>query len=356
MSRTGDCEDTSAPTRRRLLTQLAALGGGALLASAGAPVALLAQPARKLIDVHHHVLPPTWLAENTSTPDVARVFKGWSVPNALAEMDQAGVATAYASVPIPGHQFDDPTLASKIARESNEYMAGLRAAHPGRFGMFALPPMPHVAESLAEIAYAYDTLKADGIALFTSYGGKYVGNAAFDPIFAELNRRNAVAFVHPTAGPCCDAVQPWLSTAQIEYGTDTTRAIAEYIFNGCTQRYPNVKVIWSHAGGTMPFLAQRFINTGAESMKSRVPNGFLAEAQKCFYDTAQVPSKGAMQALRAIVPSSQILFGTDYPYRTFAWTEQMLTDDAVFNGREMAGVFRDNAVAMLAQAGKPAPA
>jgi predicted TIM-barrel fold metal-dependent hydrolase len=142
----------------------------------------------------------------------------------------------------------------------------------------------------------------------------------------------------------------------IEYGTDTTRAIAEYIFFGCTQRYPNVKVIWSHGGGTMPFLVQRFINTGAEGMKSRVPNGFLAEAKKCWYDTAQVPSKGAMYALKTIVPTSQILYGTDYPYRTFQWTEDMLTGDAVFSAREISGIYRDNAVAMLAQAGKPAPA
>lgn len=343
-------------TRRRLLTQLAALGGGALAASAALPLESAAQPARKLIDVHHHVLPPDWLVTD-GTPDVARVFKGWSVSKALEEMDRAGVATGYASVPIPGARFNaDPAAARSIARSSNEYMASIRDAHPGRFRMWALPPMPNVADSLAEIAYAYDTLKADGVALFTSYGGKYLGNAAFDPLFAELNRRNAVCFVHPTAAPCCTDLQPWIPTAQIEYGTDTTRAIAEYIFNGGTQRYPNVRMIWSHGGGTMPFLVQRFINSGNENLKSRVPNGFLAEAKKCWYDTAQVPSKGAMFALKTIVPASQIVFGTDYPYREFQWTEDMLTGDAVFTPREMSGIDRDNVAALMAQAGKPAPA
>lgn len=324
------------------------------MASAGVPTELAAQTARKLIDVHHHVAPDFWLAQG-GTPDELRVFKGWSIAKALAEMDQSGVATAYASITVPGHRFDDPAEARRISRACNDYMAGLRVAHPGRFGVFALMPMPNVADTLAEIAYAYDTLKTDGIGLFTSYGDKYLGDPVFDPVFAELNRRNAVVFVHPTAGPCCTDIQPWLPTAQIEYGTDTTRAIAEYIFNGGTQRYPNVKLIWSHAGGTMPFLAQRFINTGAEGMKSRVPNGFLAEARKCYYDTAQVPSKGAMLALKTIVPSSQILYGTDYPYRTFTWTEQMLADDAVFSPRELQGINRDNSVALLTQAGKPPP-
>jgi predicted TIM-barrel fold metal-dependent hydrolase len=310
------------------------------------PGELSAQPARKLIDVHHHVAPTHWL-EGDSTPDEVRAFKGWSIEKALAEMDQAGVATAYTSVGVPGHRFDDPANARTLTRSCNQYMAGLRVTYPGRFGMFAMLPMPNVTDSLAEIAYAYDTLKTDGIGLFTSYGDKYLGNAIFDPLFAELNRRSAVVFVHPTTAPCCGSVQPWLPGAQIEYGTDTTRAIVEYIFNGGTQRYPNIKLIWSHAGGTTPFLVQRFINTGAEGMKSRVPNGFLAEAQKCFYDTAQVPSRGAMFALRTMVPTSQILFGTDYPFRGPAWTEQMLAADGIFNPRELTGVYRDNAVAIL---------
>jgi predicted TIM-barrel fold metal-dependent hydrolase len=348
-----DFQDGDALTRRRLLMHLGALGGGALLASAGVPAT--AQPARKLIDVHHHVAPTNWLSSG-GTPDEARVFKGWSIAKTLEEMDQSGVATSYASITVPGHRFDDPASARRVSRECNDYMAELRVQHPGRFGVFALVPMPSVADTLAEIAYAYDTLKADGIGLFTSYGDKYIGNAAFDPVFAELNRRNAVVFVHPVVGPCCGAVQPWIATAAIEYGTDTTRAIVEYIFNGGTQKFPNVKMIWSHAGGTMPYLAQRFINQGQENMKSRVPNGFLPEAQKCYYDTAQIPSKGVMLALREVVPPSQILYGTDYPYRGFAWTAKMLTDDAVFNAREMSGIFRDNAAKMLAQAGKAAPA
>jgi predicted TIM-barrel fold metal-dependent hydrolase len=353
---TGDCDtDGGTLTRRRLLGALAVLGGGALVAGA-VPGTLAAAPVAKgVIDIHHHVAPTNWLGSG-GTPDEARVFKGWSIAKTLEEMDRAGVATSYASLTVPGHRFDDPAAARRVARECNEYMANLRLQHPGRFGLFALVPMPNVADTLAEIAYAYDTLKADGIGFFTSYGDKHLGNVEFDPVFAELNRRNAVAFVHPSLGPCCGSLQPQLTTAMIEYGTDTTRAIAEYIFNGGTLKFPNVKVIWSHAGGTMPYLVQRFIGSGGERLQANVPNGFVAEAKKCYYDTAQIPSKGAMLALRAIVPTSQILYGTDYPYKDFGWTEQMLVDGAVFSDREMQGVYRDNAAAMLAHAGRPVPA
>jgi predicted TIM-barrel fold metal-dependent hydrolase len=298
-----------------------------------------------MIDVHHHVAPASWLAH--ATADQARAFKGWSIAKALEEMDREGVTTAYASAVVFGDSFDTADGARRASREFNDYAAALRSAHPARFGIFATMPMPDIEATLAEIAYAYDTLKVDGIGLFTSYNETYLGNAAFDPVFAELNRRNAVVFIHPTAAACCEALQPWLPPAQIEYGTDTTRAIVEYVFSGSSQRFPNVRMIWSHAGGTMPFLVQRFINTGAGSMKTKTPNGFLPEAQRFFYDTAQVASRGAMLALREVVPASQILFGTDYPFRTFDWTVQMLAQGAVFNPAEMEGVLHGNAALLL---------
>jgi predicted TIM-barrel fold metal-dependent hydrolase len=299
-----------------------------------------------VIDVHHHVAPAAWLARGLSS-DQARVFKGWSIPKALEEMDRSGVTTAYASITALGDRFDTPDGARQISREFNDYMATLRADHPGRFGIFATMPMPHIEATLAEIAYAYDTLKVEGIGLFTSYGDTYLGNASFDAVFAELNRRNAVVFVHPTAALCCAGIQPWLAPAQIEFGTDTTRAIAEYVFSGSSQRFPNVRMIWSHAGGTMPYLVQRFINTGNGNLKSKTPNGFLPEAEKFFYDTAQVASRGTMLALREIVPISQILYGTDYPFRTFDSTTELLAQSAVFNPQEMQGILHDNAAALI---------
>src|SRR5580704_17966465 len=108
-------------TRRRLLAHLGVLGGGALLASAGVARAVTAAPlAHGVIDVHHHVASPSWLASG-GTPEEGQVFKGWSIPNTLAEMDAAGVSTAYVSFTVPGHRFDDPVAARRISRECNQY-------------------------------------------------------------------------------------------------------------------------------------------------------------------------------------------------------------------------------------------
>lgn len=337
--------DERAIKRRHLIGGLAALGTSALFGSAATHSD--AQPARRMIDVHHHVVPPGWLQLPGGTPDEARVFKNWSVAHALEEMDRQDLALGYASITVPGKRFDEPADARRLSRLANDFMSQLRRDHPGRFGVLALVPMPDVEATLAEIAYAYDTLKVDGIGLFTSYGNTYIGDPSFDPVFAELNRRNAVVFVHPVSGPCCGALQRWMPTALIEFGTDTTRAIVQYVFLGASQRFPNVKMIWSHAGGTMPYLVQRFINAGNENMKARVPNGFLPEVRKFYYDTAQVPSRGTMQALRAVVPVSQIVFGTDYPYRTFDWTADLLERGNVFSAAELTAIYRGDATKLF---------
>lgn len=299
------------------------------------------------IDVHHHVAPDFWLALPGGTVDEGRVFHNWSPSRAVEEMDRDGVATAYASLTVAGHRFDDPAVARRLTRRCNEYMAQLRVEYPGRFGFFALLPMPDLDGSLAEIAYAYDQLKVDGIGLMTSYGDDWLGNPKFDPVFEELNRRRAVVFTHPTSNAACTHRQEWLGPAPIEYATDTTRAIAEYVFRGASQRYPAVRMIFSHAGGTMPYLVQRFINQGNARFKEVTPHGFLAEARKLYYDTAQVPARGTMLALKEVVPETNILFGSDYPYRTCGWTAELLESGAAFDAQGLEAVFHGNAARLL---------
>lgn len=299
------------------------------------------------IDVHHHVAPDFWLALPGGTVDEGRVFGDWSPARAVEELDRDGVATAYASLTVAGHRFADPAVARRLARRCNEYMAQLRVEYPGRFGFFALLPMPDVEGSLAEIAYAYDQLRADGIGLMTSYGDTWLGNPRFDPVFEELNRRAAVVFVHPTSNAACTHRQDWLGPAPIEYATDTSRAIAEYVFHGASQRYPAVRMIFSHAGGTMPYLVQRFINQANGRFKDVTPHGFLVEARKLYFDTAQVPSRGTMLALREVVPETNILFGSDYPYRTCGWTAELLTTGKAFDENALEAVFHGNAARLL---------
>ena len=206
----------------------------------------------------------------------------------------------------------------RYARACNEYGATLAADRARRFGLFAVLPLPDVDASLREIAYALDTLKADGIGLFTSYGDKWLGDPAFAPVMDELNRRKAVVFTHPTAANCCRNLIAEVPPLVIEYGTDTTRTIASLLFTGTASRCPDIRFIFSHAGGTMPFLIERFVRLSLTSKVAAAnsPEGVTALLQRFHYDTAQAANAAAMAALTKIVPTSQIVFGTDFPFRT----------------------------------------
>ena len=174
--------------------------------------------------------------------------------------------------------------------------------HPTRFGLFAAMPLPDVDATLKEIAYAYDTLKADGVGLMTSYGDTWLGNPAYRPVMEELNRRKAVVHVHPTAANCCRNLDyaPGVAPGSMEYGTDTTRAIMGVTFSGDAARFPDIRFIWSHAGGTAPFLAGR-IDGASRNAKDRLPNGFMHELKKFYYDLAGAANAGAVASLLQLV-------------------------------------------------------
>jgi 6-methylsalicylate decarboxylase len=191
-------------------------------------------------------------------------------------------------------------------------------------------------------------LKADGIGLYTSYRDKWLGDPAFDPIFAELDRRKAAIYVHPATPDCCVNLVPGIQDANIEYGTDTTRAIARMVFGGAAQRFPNVRIIWSHAGGTMPFLIERFMRTATfPEFRRKLPGGFLPEAQRFYYDTAQASNKVALTAARMVIPASHFVFGTDYPYRGAKEHVEGLRQSGVFDHWELRGIDRTNLTGVL---------
>ena len=178
----------------------------------------------------------------------------------------------------------------RLARDSNDYAARLAADYPGRFGIFAAVPLPDIEASLREIEYGLDVLKADGIALFTSYRDKWLGDPAFEPVMAELNRRKAVVFVHPEAPLCCRGLLPGVHEHVLEYGFDTTRAITRILFSGTALRYRDIRWIFSHGGGTTPFLAERLVRAPGmnKSLAQYVPDGVMAELQRFHYDVAQI--------------------------------------------------------------------
>ncbi|HWE71755.1 MAG TPA: amidohydrolase family protein [Stellaceae bacterium] len=197
-------------------------------------------------------------------------------------------------------------------------MAQLKRDHPGRFGVFATLPINQVDASLDEIDYAFDTLKVDGVGLMTNLGERWLGDSHYAPLFEVLNRRKAVVFVHPAAPFCCTNLVPDIPDTMIEFATDTTRAIARLIFSGSAARFPDIRFVFAHGGGTMPFIAERFLRMTSlnPALKQYVPHGASHELQRLYYELAQASHRGAIAALTAIVPKTQILFGTDFPFRS----------------------------------------
>jgi 6-methylsalicylate decarboxylase len=332
--------------RREFLTGMATLGASALIPrSESAAQAPGTRPQR--IDVHHHLSPPPYIAELTAR-NIPGPVRDWTPAKSIDDMDKAGVAIAITSVTTPAVTFMDDAGARRLARESNEYAAKLMTEYPGRFGLFAVMPMPYVDATLREIDYALDTLKANGIAFLTSYGDKWLGDVAFAPVMTELNRRKAVVYTHPTAANCCRNLIPDVNESIIEYGTDTSRTIASLVFSGTAARCPDMKLIFSHGGGTMPFLAERFTRLPMinPTLASRVPNGVEPELKRFYYDTAQASHPMALASLLKLVSVSQVVFGTDFPYRTAADHVKGLTSYG-FSAADLQAIDRDNAVRLM---------
>jgi 6-methylsalicylate decarboxylase len=292
------------------------------------------------IDVHHHLVAPKFVPSmrewGVLTPHLASIM---NENDAIADMDKAGVTLAVNSATIPGQIKGEALIA--FCRENNDYMARLAADYPGRFGLFAALPLPDIDATLKEIARAFDTLKADGVHMLTSYGDNWLGDKVLAPVFDELNRRKAVIYTHPHAPVCCANVMAELDIRDsvIEFGTDTTRALTNLLFSGTVARCPELRVIWSHGGGTMPFLVERFIRM--EKMPRfapLMPRGFIAEAAKFYYDTAQILHASPLGALKQIIPLSSICYGTDYPWRGSAECVAGLAKSGIFSASELAAI------------------
>jgi predicted TIM-barrel fold metal-dependent hydrolase len=344
------CCDETLTLQGARLSRRKLLGGaaGLALASLVSPLARAQAPPKAwIVDVHHHLAPPAYIADLTKRKLGERPTLEWTPEKSLADMDNAGVATAILSITTPGVWFGDDAAAVPLARACNEYGAKLAADGARRFGMFATLPLPNIDASLREIEYALDTLKVNGIGLFTSYGDKWLGDPALAPVMDELNRRKAVVYTHPIDANCCRNLLAGVPGPVIEYGTDTTRTIASLLFTGTASRCPDVKFIFSHGGGTMPFLIERFVRLPLTSKAAaeKTPEGVTALLQRFHYDTAQVANPAAMAALTKVVPTSQILFGTDFPFRTARDHVDGLKQ--IFDEADLRKIGSDNARALL---------
>ncbi|MDM7999631.1 MAG: amidohydrolase family protein [Dehalococcoidia bacterium] len=275
-------------------------------------------PELKRIDVHHHIVPPEYvraLADVGITESAGIPFPGWSAEAALDVMDRQGIKTAITSISYPGVYFGDLAFARDLARLCNEMSARLVGDHPRRFGAFAVLPLPDVEAALIELEYALDTLRLDGVTLLSSIGNEYLGSPSFEALYSELNRRRAVVFVHPAVPPGSDVPKLILPPALIEFTWDTTRAATNLLFSGTLERYPDIRFILSHAGGTVPYLAWRIsLGEWLPALGERVPQGVMTYIKRLYYDTALSTNKYTLRSLQELIDVSHILFGSDYPF------------------------------------------
>ena len=334
-------------TRRRFLGVFAGLGAAALLADRPAGAQALDKPFR--IDVHHHLSSPGFIAEISGRRTGQVPLMKWTVAQSLEDMDQGGVATSILSISEPSVFFGNFDAARKLARETNEFGAKLIGDHPGRFGMFATVPLPDIDGALREIEYTLDTLKMDGICMMTDYQGKFLGDAAFRPVLEELNRRKAVVYTHPFRNDCCRNLVPDVFEPLIELGTDTTRTIASLLFSGSAEQFPDIKWIFSHAGGTAPFLMQRFTFyfDARKDLQPRLPKGPAYYMQRFYYDTANAMTIHPLASLTKLVTPTQILFGTDFPFLTAKATAAGLREVGLFSTAELQTIERENAAQLM---------
>ncbi len=270
------------------------------------------------VDLHHHVIPAFyWEASNEDGNAAGGITPPrWSLDGAIAYLDAAGIDVAVPSISTPGVHFGDDTAARTLTRQVNEYLAGIKHDRPDRFGAFAVLPLPDVDGTLDQIAYALDVLELDGVSIFTNAGGTYLGDGRFDPIFAELQRRSAVVFVHPAASPDPIAHTLGLPDSLLDYPVDTSRAIAKLHYSNTFARTPDVKYVFVHAGGTIPFLASRFaIVDEMDVIPGAQERGVFADAlPRLYWDTASAFSDPVLHMLRSVAGLGNVVFGTDYPY------------------------------------------
>ncbi|MFJ5775197.1 amidohydrolase family protein [Streptomyces sp. NPDC093094] len=283
-------------------------------------------PDEQLIDVHAHFVTPSYVeaavAAGHTRPDGMPGYPHWSAEEHLGLMDRTGIRASLLSVSSPGTHFGDDRAARALSREVNEYAAAVVREHPGRFGHFASLPLPDIDGSLTELAHALDVLGADGVTVETNAHGTYLGDARFEPLWQELDRRGAVVFVHPTSPRCHEAVSVGRPRPMLEFIFDSARTVSDLVFNGVLTRHPDIQWVFTHGGGTLPVLADRlelFRTVFHDSAPGTPP--VPEQLRALWFDMAGTPFPHQVPALSAALGTERLLYGSDY-----CWTPAAAVD------------------------------
>ena len=313
----------------------------------------LAQQKRRVIDVHHHYYPDAFKAYAERENRLAPFARKWSASVMLDEMAKNNVDQSVLSLqtmPVNIYRMK-PEESRPIVRSINEQGAQLVRDNKGKLALFAYVTCNDVDGTLKEIEYAFDTLNADGIEMMTSFGDKWPGDPAFDAVFAELNRRNAIVYFHPIAPFCCGSLIAGVPESWIEYPHDSTRTVLSLLANGTLARYRNIRWIISQSGGTLPFVANRlewFARSSLKNAKEVAPNGIMAEFQRLYYETANAAMPATLASLLKFVPISQIMYGSDYPFVTSAYNLESLRSNGL-NDADLKAIEYLNAERLIPQ-------
>ncbi len=299
------------------------------------------------IDTHQHIVPPAyagWLAARGLTAG-GRAIPHWSADAALELMAGAGIATGILSVSTPGTHLGDDAEAREQARQVNEFAAAVVRRAPARFGFFATLTLPDVEGAIAEARHAFDRLGADGVVLLANVGGTYLGDAAWEPLMAELNARRAVVFVHPSSLPAPPV--PGIAPFVADFLLDTTRAAINLARVGTFERYPDLKIVLSHAGGFVPFAAERMARACADDGEDMAQG--RARLRRFYFDLALSSSPYALPSLLAFAEPTRITYGSDWPFapKERSWHFARLLDDYPLTPAQRHAIDRGNAEALF---------
>ncbi|KAI4179474.1 MAG: hypothetical protein LQ346_007183 [Caloplaca aetnensis] len=315
------------------------------------------------VDVHHHILPEFYekVLAQANIP-VGTSIPHWSPEVSLELMGRLNISTAVLSLSAPGAMIaGDAGQVRTLARRWNEYAAELRSHYPEKFAFFAaLPGLTDQQGALAEIKHAFEDLQADGITLFTSYGGKYLGAKEFEPIWAELNQRHAVVHVHPIHSREAPFTTPFLPQPLIDYPHESARAASDMVLSGRKRQLPNCAIILSHAGGTLPIISERLVSlsntvfVGLLNEKSPRGDQILEDLKSFYFDLAISGSANVLDTLLKWAPQDHILYGSDFP---FAGGVEKSSDTAL-EGYEMNDqlrrmIYRENALRLFPRLRSP---
>jgi predicted TIM-barrel fold metal-dependent hydrolase len=307
-----------------------------------------------VIDVHAHAIPDFLASALQAAGKSASLgaFPSWTPDLALATMDRFGIERSILSASAPGVHFGDDRSARVLARKFNEFCAELSSQDGRRFGAFAALPLPDVEGSCAEAVYALDVLGCDGVGLLASYDTFFLGNPKLDPLMEELNKRNAIVFVHPAGHPTSRTLPLDFPIWVIEYPIDTLRAAVSLVLSGTLSRFPNIRFILAHNGGALPFLAWRVGSVPLIDRRYAHLDEATLRAQfaSFYYEIAQSPGDEALGSLLQVANPQRILFGSDWPFCREPVVERIIStfDQASLLDRNQRRAIRtENATALL---------